>query len=208
MPARDKGRARVYAGKRRVSDRAGASFTLLRLSTTHSLPSPARRKVRESAILTIWLRFCCDCGPVEPAGGGGTAFCCGGMPLCGGSPALGGPLPTLMARPAPGPGGGPDIVQSPKSPCSFTVLCADGSHSLFTIHLEDGLLAYDMDQAAGIGRSVCGMGRRGRPRRLVCVEWFVPLQLAGLLFDFLGVEPQLRADGRVRGCCGSCPPMH
>lgn len=30
--------------------------------------------------------------------------------LCGGRPALGGPLPTLMARAGPCPGGGPDIA--------------------------------------------------------------------------------------------------
>ena len=52
---------------------------------------------------TIWFRFCCDCGP-EVLGGGGPAFCCGGMLPCGGSPALGGPLvPTLIARAGPGP---------------------------------------------------------------------------------------------------------
>jgi hypothetical protein len=29
-------------------------------------------------LLTIWLRFCCDCGPEEPDGGGP---CCGAIAL-------------------------------------------------------------------------------------------------------------------------------
>jgi hypothetical protein len=56
--------------------------------------------------LTIWLRFCCDCGPEEPGGGGP---CCGAIALCGGRPALGGPFPTLMARAGPP---GPDMATS------------------------------------------------------------------------------------------------
>lgn len=106
------------------------------------------------------------------------------------------------ARPWRGPG------HRSKSKVALLFHCAMRQRFAFTIHLKDGSLAWNMDRAAGVGRSVCGMGRRGRPRRLVCVEWFAPLQLAGLLFDFLGVEPQLRADGRVQGCCGSCSPMH
>jgi hypothetical protein len=38
-----------------------------------------RTTIRGNALsLTIWLRFCCDCGPEEPAGGGP---CCDAMAL-------------------------------------------------------------------------------------------------------------------------------
>lgn len=93
----------------------------------------------ETAALTIWFKFCCDCGPAEPAAGGGTAFCCGGMLLCGGRPALGGPLPTLMARETPGPCGGPDMLEVV---LLFHYAAPD------RIQLELGSVVQDMDRVS------------------------------------------------------------
>ncbi|KAK7192973.1 hypothetical protein PSPO01_00767 [Paraphaeosphaeria sporulosa] len=73
----------------------------------------------------------------EPPAGGGTEFCCGGIPLCGGNPALGGPFPTLIARPAPGPGRGPDMAQ-------VSLLFHDAPHS--RIHLEADSVAWNMER--------------------------------------------------------------
>ena len=67
--------------------------------------------------LTIRFKFCCDCGPEAPVGGGP---CCGAMALCGGRPAHGGPFPTLIARAGPPPFGGPDMAAL----CLLFYVCA------------------------------------------------------------------------------------
>jgi hypothetical protein len=61
--------------ERRVNSLRQGAFTMRAFSYAGEGQTTNTEKKRELHSPTIWFKFCCDCGPEGPGGGG---------PLCGG----------------------------------------------------------------------------------------------------------------------------